>query len=604
MFENNFPEHSSSVAPGHKLIALLIAAAVAVGFHTWFNRNGNRSASSAELSLDTAAARRIDPGLAAASEPAAAIAQSMLTDPIVAELSKSAYLSSSEMTTRIGEFRSRLDLTQPSAGLLRIQFHDADPAKSAATANAIAKALAAASRAAAPASPASLQSAPSVAPAARPATTHASQSDDSLATALKNIAARLSSTDRELDHFGSRNQRGVRHPWESSSYSQSKQQQLLKARVREAQRQVDTLRAHADDANKDRLGEIQRELTAVLPAGHGTKGHPGGYGFNGAGTSASEIRRERAQLARSVGIIESERQAIAREEGTEPASASDSDSKAASGSASSQLSESDLTSSSNTASRPEPSPQAPQPQSGSVGSPPSAVALQSPFQLAALAGTARPSPQLPAWWPAKFSPTTWWIACAAGLLAGLIYFGFAARASRTPDYDESDDGAGDRRASLSSYRLITPDRTAPDRPSRDQPSPDTLPSATKLRQTANREAEAEPEPIWNDFFEPAPSRRASFSFDSPSTNVAPAPAADDLSSDRTRPDQTASDAGGASLERRGGIADPWADTVKKTIAQTEIGRMLGDSERGDAASSSERKDDSPRRSSRPDRLAG
>jgi hypothetical protein len=141
MFEITSPPRRLAIPLGHKLIAALIAIAVAVGLHAWFARNAGPSATVADLSFDTAAARRIDPGLADAPTPAVAIAQSFLTDQAVAALSKSAYLSTSAMNARVGEFRARLELTQPSAHLLRVQFHDPDPAKSAVTANAIANDL-------------------------------------------------------------------------------------------------------------------------------------------------------------------------------------------------------------------------------------------------------------------------------------------------------------------------------------------------------------------------------------------------------------------------------------------------------------------------------
>ena len=606
MFETNSPERSSSVPPGHKLIALLIAVGVAIGLHGWFNRNPARSAS-AELTFDPGVARRMDPGLSDASEPAVAIAQSLLTDPVVAELSKSAWLSSSGMTTRIGEFRSRLELTQPSARLLRVQFHDADPAKSTATANAVAKSLLSPSSVASSTPAAAPQPAPgSSVPPKKPVTADQLRPADSLPAALGDLAAQLSSTDRELDNLSSENARSGRrrHAWESSSYSQSRQQLLLKSRVNEAQRKIEDLRTHVDNRNKERLAEIQRELSAALPAGRGLNRHAGAYGFNGAGTSRSELRRERAQLARTVSLIERDRQAIVREQAAPPAPDSGSDSasasglgsrsdpKAESGSEPSAVSESDLTSPSHPASPPQLSPQSSQSQPSSVADPSSTVPSHSPFQLARLAGTAPSSSPSPVpWLPAKLSPANWSPSAAAGLLCGLIYFGFAAWRSRSLDYDESDDQGDTSIPMRSSYRLITPDPPAV------PPTPGPTPS---------REPNLDPNSLWSDFFDAPANKRASFSFEPPED--APSPPSvheDEGSSGRAEVSGTNTDPPEASPENVVGIADPWADEVRQKIAQTEIGRRLEDpSRRENSTGTSQWKDDSPQRASRPDRLAG
>ena len=54
----------------HMFIAALIAAAVAGGTHLWLTNKATRSTSSAELSLDPDAARKIDPGLGSSAAAA------------------------------------------------------------------------------------------------------------------------------------------------------------------------------------------------------------------------------------------------------------------------------------------------------------------------------------------------------------------------------------------------------------------------------------------------------------------------------------------------------------------------------------------------------
>ena len=104
---------SGGLSLGHKFFAVLVTLAVAGGVYSWFRHAAAQSTSTAEMAFDTRAARHFDPGLATASQPAVALAQSILTDQVVAGLSKPAYLSSSAITSRVGEFRSRLELTQP-----------------------------------------------------------------------------------------------------------------------------------------------------------------------------------------------------------------------------------------------------------------------------------------------------------------------------------------------------------------------------------------------------------------------------------------------------------------------------------------------------------
>ena len=84
---------------GQKFFAVLLAIAVGAGVFTWQHRRAAQSTNAAVLSFDPSAAQQIDPGLVQAAQPAVALAQSILTDPVVATLSKPAFLSSSDMNT-------------------------------------------------------------------------------------------------------------------------------------------------------------------------------------------------------------------------------------------------------------------------------------------------------------------------------------------------------------------------------------------------------------------------------------------------------------------------------------------------------------------------
>lgn len=427
MLERDSPSRSHSIPLGHKFLAVLFAAAVAFGAHTWLTRNAAHSASAAELSFDQKTARHIDPGIGDAAQPAIAAAETILSDQVVAGLSKGAYLASSGMTTRIGEFRSRLEFTQPSARVLDVRFHDADPTKSLDTANAVANTLAAWSpsfSAPAPsdstaptpgtAAPAPVKVAP-VKKAAPPPQASKAESTG-LAAALGQLEDQLSSTDRELDSAREGHGRGA---WDLPSYAESRQQQLLKSRVREAEHQMGELRAKYP--GEHRLGSVEQELSSILPE-------------KVVGVSSARLREERAQLTRTISTVESARAAVQHEEAAQPAPASDSaPSSEDTQTPAPPIAESNIGQSSAT-----------QPQPAPTGAPAPLTAQSEPGPLAVvrLAGSAVPVP--------------WWPSAAAGAAFGLIYFSVVAVRYRrmAAAYDDEEAPA------LHGTRFITPDAPA------------------------------------------------------------------------------------------------------------------------------------------------
>jgi hypothetical protein len=426
MLERDSPSRSHSVPLGHKFLAVLFAAAVAFGAHTWLTRDAGHSASAAELSFDPKTARHIDPGIGDAAQPAIAAAQTILSDQVVAGLSKGAYLASSGMTTRIGEFRSRLEFTQPSARVLDVRFHDADPTKSLDTANVVANALAAwspsfSAPAPAPAAaPAPVKVAPvkNVAPPPQPSKAEST----GLAADLGQLEDQLSATDRELD--SSREAHGGRGAWDLPSYAESRQQQLLKSRVREAEHQMSELRAKYP--GEHRLGSVQQELSSILPE-------------NVVGVSSARLREERAQLTQTISTVESVRAAIQREEAAQPAPASSAPSSdSASPSEDTQtpappIAESNIGQS--TATQPQPAPTA-------APAPLTAQSEPGPLAVVRLAGSTVPVP--------------WWPSAAAGVAFGLIYFSIVAVRYRrmASAYDDEEVPA------QHGTRFITPDAPA------------------------------------------------------------------------------------------------------------------------------------------------
>jgi hypothetical protein len=588
---------SGGLSLGHKFFAVLVTLAVAGGVYSWFRHAAAQSTSTAEMAFDTRAARHFDPGLATASQPAVALAQSILTDQVVAGLSKPAYLSSSAITSRVGEFRSRLELTQPSPSTLRVEFRDVDPGKAADTANAIASALAAwspsltappAAVAASqpPTQPAATVAAPVPAPAKKPVVAHREQAASGLAASLGGLEEQLSSTNRKVDGLSSGgSSRG-------HSYAQSEQQQLLKNAVRAAEKQVADLRVQYADSGagmKGRLGAIQQAVASILPEGRAV------------GVDASQLRRERAQLTRAIDVVQTQRQAVQQLEETRGSSSAD-DSAQASTPA---LQESNLGASSPSAANavPDANPASPAPSAPSSSAAPAPAPIaasapgdsseQNPLSVARLAGPA--------------APIQWWPAAAAGVLCGLLYLIVAAWRNRSLqteiDYAEE--------TPRSSGRFITPYGPAV---------------------VAERfESRVESAPVEDAETGSGPFRRAAFSYEPPPAGIAPEerpepsvieeaaafsyepPPAGSAPVDE-RPESAVSEEASvaetqevvSSPAKVVDIADPWdswADDMKQALSETQIGRRFeAPAERDEGTGTNEEARGS--RSSRPDRLAG
>ena len=113
----------------------------------------------------------LTPASRALLHPAVVLGQSILSDSFVATLILHADLSAPSTAHAIGEFRTRVELTQPTTGLLWVRYRDPDPGQAVANANAVAKVLAgwapSTTSAPPPAAPASA-AAPQPAPAAEP----------------------------------------------------------------------------------------------------------------------------------------------------------------------------------------------------------------------------------------------------------------------------------------------------------------------------------------------------------------------------------------------------------------------------------------------------
>lgn len=580
---------------GHWVIAVLLAAGAAWGIRTWLGHHATQSAQTAVLSWNADAAHHMDPTLADTAEPAVAMAQSILSDSVVADLAHATPLSASKV--RVGEFRSRLELRQSSAKLLQVRFLDASPEKAAETANAVAGALVAgtspaAGEPAASAPPADAAPAPVEKQPAEPVKTTAanpaSDAEDALPHALRELQTELSATQQKLNGESAGG---------TSSYRESNQQQLLTAEVGAALKQVANLRA--DQTNGPQieasLQRIRKALLAVWPASRSEadqalRKSADLRGFNAAGVDAGRLRQERAEFAHAVEVVRREQEAVQQ---LKPVSA--------------------------------PKPPAPAPvASESAASAPAAATpaiaeseipsrpADEPFRLLRPAGSPARNPL----WPAVL----------AGLCCGTLYLGAAGLRYRHDGEAEEEESEYGDDSEVESGRLITPAKPmrAPDffgraeapaaEPLRsaDFFAPAEAPAAELVRPAdflttdvpveeplRQPEVFAAAEAFAAEVIPPAPKIESADPLSESRQEVSSeviyrgAPAAGDATR-RPFVDEAASEEGDG---------DPWVDNMMRTLSETSIGRMFEKSaaqSRGDSTADAE----SQERSSHHDRLAG
>jgi hypothetical protein len=573
---------------GHWIIAVILAVGVAWGAWVWLGHRAARSAQTATLSFDTGVARKMDPDLADAAEPAVATAESMLTDPVVADLAKAATLPSLARTARIGEFRSRLELRQSSASLLQVQFRDDSAERSAQAANAVAGALTAESPA-----PANVPAAAVPSPALQPAPVKASvagpssQSNHALADALGQLEAELFATQKKLESLSSDAWQRREHP-ELSSYRESKEQQLLTAQVGAALKEIADLRAKPANgaAAEQPLRRIQEALLSVWPASRSARTsalRSNFMGFNAAGVDVSRLREERAEFAQALAVVRKEQGAVQRLQVVPPAQAPPSSASqspaavpaaaAASSQSSSAVEESNI----------------------------AKLPAEEPFELQRPAGTPVHTP----WWPVVL----------AGFGCGMLYLVVAGSRYRQDEEEED----YEEESSADSQRMITPAR--PMRPADFFSSADPRPGdlfakanaqpADFFAKVAARSADfpARTNARSADFFAKANPQPAEVVLARPVIER-PDPPADlreekgangsgqEIVLDAEETKRTSREGVGAEE----GEADPWVDSMMKTLSETSIGKMFETPTAEDREEDQEAED--LQHPIRPDRLAG
>lgn len=431
----------SGIPLGHKFFAILLAAAVAAAGCAWLIDQSRRSASTAVLAYNPALAQSVDSGIASAKDPAVALADSLLNDQAVANLTKQAHLASSTPAGQIGEFRSDLQLTQPSALRLEVRFQAADSSQSMAVVNAVAHSLAASNPAsgatAAPSAPPQSASAPSASPvqpsapanqgqstppaaanaASQPTPPDQALTDHPLSEALDKLGAQLSATDQRVERLAA-----------GGAYdSESRQQSLLRTEVREARRTVGDLRGQyatelADPNISARLNEIQQALDSILSGGRR-------HGFYAVGVSRRELSAERSELRQAISIVNEETKKVRLAEGAHPAANAQPNAAAASATAPAAA---PATAAQSSSASPSPAPAAKQSspsgiQEQNIGSTPAAShAQQQPSQNPlSIVRLAAPTPRPPLW-----------PAIVAGVVCLVLYLGIAAFAYRRRGSDD------------------------------------------------------------------------------------------------------------------------------------------------------------------------
>ncbi|HZD48146.1 MAG TPA: hypothetical protein VE178_05305 [Silvibacterium sp.] len=388
----------------HKIIAAGVAVAIAGGVYVLSKLGMTKSATTASLSFNPGVARQIEPRVLDAREPAVALAQSILSDDVVKAVSRQAGVSFSAGKNDVTEFRSHLEITQPSAKTLRVSYHDADQKKSATAVNTVAIILAAwtpfpivepppvalTKQAASPVRP------PELDRRQHHVSPPPSNSLRELEASLRELEAQLSASDQKLASL-SAEQASMSNKGNADlqpSNAESEHRRLLQAQLSAAEERLADLRVRYTDeypdveTTKENISEVQRELASLPPVSNQPVliANP-----KAADTSAaaeiSQLRQDRLRLVQAI-ATEERRKAILREETT--------------------LSVQSRVATVQTVSLSQPQ-QAPIPVSGN----PLGLSLENPFRLVRLASLNRSN----LLWPVPLT----------GFLCGLLYLGIAMR---------------------------------------------------------------------------------------------------------------------------------------------------------------------------------
>ena len=288
----------------HKLIAAVIAVAIGSGFFVWSRRNVEAPATPAEVSFDAGLARQVEPTAMKASQPAVALAQSILTDEVVRGLADRVGLSGD-----VAEVRSRLEITQPSARLLDVNYREDDKELSTAAANAVANLLVAWRPSHAvippPVATAPVVPQPQMVPAVVITKKHrANRGARPEPVDIRNLEVQVVAIDQKLSALSAQ-QKADAAPRMPSP--EEERRHLLEAQLNSAQKKLDTLRERYTDAYpdveaaKENVADIQQQLALFPPVKHEAEKPTGPPKQDPLFTNEmSQLRVERARLVQSI----------------------------------------------------------------------------------------------------------------------------------------------------------------------------------------------------------------------------------------------------------------------------------------------------------------
>jgi hypothetical protein len=390
MQERTILLHFFAVPLRQKLVAGAIAVAIGSGLFVWSRHGATPQPTSALLSFDAGAGPQAEPGAvnADAKEPAVAVARSILSDEAVAGLAKQAGIPFTDSTSDAGAFRSRLDMGQTSAGLLRVSYKDPNNRLSAAVANAVANMLVAWI-------PAPTVATATSAPGQSGRRRHSSHSRSHT---LRELERQLAVADRKLSalyaHAVAPQKADAAAP---SSNIDNERRRTLESQLSLAQKKLDDLRTRYTDAypdvqrTKDDVSEIRRKLVSLPAVSNEATRTANPPKPEADANETGELRLERARLMLAI-VAEKRREAELRDQSVSSPGDSALEGKTVSPRLPRQ-----------TAVPPSPSPVAEE-------------IWQRPFTLVRLAGDAGAG---------QGESGSWWYWPLAGMLCGLLYLGGA-----------------------------------------------------------------------------------------------------------------------------------------------------------------------------------
>lgn len=300
----------------HQLVAAGIAVAAGIGCFAWSRHTAPSPATKALLSFNAEAARPMQPGVAQVSvkEPAAALAQSILSDTVLNKLASQVGIPSSGHNDAQW-FRSHLELVQPAPGLLRVQYRDADSGLAVAASNAVANSLVA-WMPSIPAAPPAAAAVPQGAPVAARGTRHSRSPSLShrRSNSLRELEAQLTATNAKLAALNAVPSASAQPKSDAAPPAPNPagdQRRALELQLSAAQKRLDELHVRYTDAypdvedTKDDIAQLRQKLAALPPPAmqpHPPQQTDARPAPRSSGNEAAHLRRQRDRLLEKISV--------------------------------------------------------------------------------------------------------------------------------------------------------------------------------------------------------------------------------------------------------------------------------------------------------------